>query len=202
MRACPSVELLMQLATQEATSGRFKEIEPGHILAATLKFAELPVEEVDKMAPGSDAAKLLAAEVHAIRQELAGRFIDSKQARRRLRAELGRGNALHVRPPLHRSEASREVFDAATKLVENAGCEALKAQHLLEALLLSPTPVVIKVFGDALRTKTWKPGETPLLERFGRDLTRLAAEGKLPAGRQSRRPSYGRWSRPISWLYC
>ncbi len=170
----------MQLAAQEAISGRFGEIGPEHILAAILKFSELPVEEVHRMAPGSDAAKELAAEVHAIRQELTGRSIDSKQARRRLRAELGRGDARHVRPPLHRSQASRRVFDTASRLAEEAGSDTLKVEHLLEALLMSPTPVVEKVFGDALRTKTWKPGETPLLDRYGQDLTEMAAKGELP----------------------
>ena len=48
MKIAASIELVMQLAAQEATSGRFKEIEPPHIVAAILKFAELPGGEVER----------------------------------------------------------------------------------------------------------------------------------------------------------
>jgi len=187
MRVSASIELLWQLATQEATSARFGEIQPEHILAAILKVSELPVEEVERMAPGSDAAKELAGEVHDIRQALAGRSIDSKQARRKLRAELGRGNARNVGGPLHRSQDSRAVFDAAARLAEKDRSEILKTEHLLQALLLSPTPVIMKVLGNAARTKTSKHGETPLLDQYGQDLTRMAANGELPevSGRQA-----------------
>ncbi|OHB73706.1 MAG: hypothetical protein A2V70_13955 [Planctomycetes bacterium RBG_13_63_9] len=188
MKIAASIELVMQLAAQEATSGRFKEIEPPHIVAAILKFAELPVEEVDRAAPGSDAAKQLAAEVRAVRKELAARGIDSTQARRKLRAELGRGDAPPGVPPQHRSAAAREVFDAATRIAERKG-DALKAEHLLAALLASPSPLIVKVLGNALKTQTWQAGDVALLEKHGQDLTKLAAEGKLPAvkGREAER---------------
>ena len=62
MKVSASVEMVMQLAGQEAIAAEFKEIEPEHLLAALLKFSELPTEEMDKIAPGSTAHTWMATQ--------------------------------------------------------------------------------------------------------------------------------------------
>ena len=180
MKVCASVELVMQLAGQEAIAAEFKEIEPEHCLAAIFKLAELPVEDVDKLAPGAEVARQLAAEVRAVREELAGRSIDSTRARRKLREKLGKGKCPYDGGQMHRSPASREIFDAAGRLADDAGGETLMATHLLEAMLAKPTPAMKQVLGGAAFEKVVKPSNTPLLDEHGRDLTRMAAGGELP----------------------
>ena len=107
MKVSASIELVVQLAGQEAIAGRHKEIEPEHVCLALLKLAELPVEEADKIAPGSSAARELAAEVGAVREELQVRGVDTTEIRRRLRRTLGRGRNAYEGGPMHRSPAGR-----------------------------------------------------------------------------------------------
>ena len=86
MKVSASIELIWNLAARESIAGCFPEIGAEHFLQALLKFAELPVEDLDKVAAGPDAARLLAGEVQNVRAELAGRKIESTECRRRLRA--------------------------------------------------------------------------------------------------------------------
>ena len=187
MRVSASIELLMQMAAQEAIAGEFGEIAPEHLLMALLKLSELPVQEVGKIAPGAEVVRQLAVEVDALRNELAGRSIDSTDARRRLRGVLGNGGQHYEDGPMHRSPACREIFDEAAKLADEVDSETLEAIHLLRAVLASPTPAVKQVLGGALGPKVPKPTETPLLNEHGKDLTRLATEGELRevSGRQA-----------------
>ena len=182
MKVSASVELVMQLAGQEAIAGRFKEIQPEHLCMALLKFSELPVEEVNRIAPGSEAARDLAVEVHAIREELTSRSVDSTKARRRLREQLGQGNGPPEDRQMHRSPASRELFDAAAKLADDSSSEVFAARHLLQALLASPTPAMAQILAEAPAPspKRVEHAKAPLLNEHGRDLTQLAASGQLP----------------------
>jgi ATP-dependent Clp protease ATP-binding subunit ClpC len=83
---------------------------------------------------------------------------------------------------MHRSPASRELFEAAAKLADDSGSEVFAARHLFQALLASPTPAMAQILAEAPVSPA-KPAEhakTPLLNEHGRDLTQLAASGQLP----------------------
>jgi len=187
MKLSASIELVWQLAGREAIAAQFKEIEPEHFLMALLKVSELPVEEADRIAPGAEVAKRLATEVDALRQELADRSIDSTSVRRKLRARLGKGKTPLDGGQMHRSPACRAVFDAAVKLADDAGSETVMIPHVLQSLLASPTPAIAEVLGAAMQPAKPKRSKTPLLDEHGRDLTELAAAGKLAMvdGRQA-----------------
>jgi len=184
MQISASIEIVMQLAGQEAIAAQFKEIEPEHLLAGILKFSELPVEEVDKIAPGGEVAKVLAAEVNAVREELAGRSINSTRARRQLRERLGKGNIQYDGGAMHRSQASRALFDAAARTADEAGSETLTTKHLLDAILAQPTAAMVQVLGEVANAGGAAEGGqqrpkgrgTPVLDAFGQDLTQLAAQ--------------------------
>ena len=187
MKMAASIELIWQLAAQECIAGMFKEVMPEHFWMALMKFAELPVEEVEKIAPGAEVARELAGEVTVVRDELEARGIDSTRVRRDLRATLGKGGGHFDGGRMHRSEAARDLFDAAAKLADDAGSETLGSNHLLEALLASPTDAMAKVLGDVVGPRVAKPSKTPLLNECGHDLTQMAADGKLEkvSGRQA-----------------
>jgi ATP-dependent Clp protease ATP-binding subunit ClpC len=184
MQVSASIEIVMQLAGQEAVAAQYKEIEPEHLLAGILKFSELPVEDVDKIAPGAEVAKVLAAEVNAIREELTGRSIDSTRVRRQLRGRLGKGDSQYDGGAMHRSQASRALFDAAARTADEAGSETLTAKHLLDAILAQPTAAMAQVLGEAANAggaaergqQRPKGSGTPVLDAFGQDLTQLAAQ--------------------------
>ena len=175
MKVSASIELVLQLAGQEAIASQFKEIEPEHLLEGALKFADLPVEQVRKIAPGENAANDLAVEINALRKELAARTIESTKVRGALRAKLGKGNTPYAGGPMHRTQASRAIFDAAAKLADDRNDETLTAKHLLEAILSAPTPMMREVLGKAIAPQPRKPIESPLLQQWGRELVGEAA---------------------------
>jgi len=181
MKVSASIELVMQLAGQETIAGKFKEVQPEHLCMALLKFSELPVEEVNKIAPGSEAARDLAVEVHAIREELTSRSVDSTRARRRLREQLGKGDGPPEDRQMHRSPASRELFDAAAKLADDSSSEVFAARHLLQALLASPTPAMAQVLGKAMGREPRRVGrsDTPFLDQHTYDLVEAASGAEL-----------------------
>jgi len=179
MKVSASIEIVWQLAGQETLAAEFKEIQPEHFLAGLLKLSELPVEEVDKIVPSAEAAKELAFEVNTIRTEFSNRSIDTTRTRRKIRSILGKGSSPNFRGTLHRSRGSRDTFDAAAMLADNDGSEALTANHLLLALLDSPTPALVKIFGDALEKHDGKSTKTPLLDEYGKALVQMAADDNL-----------------------
>ena len=125
MKASASIELVWQIATQEAVAAEFAEIEPEHFLAAILKFSELPVDQVGNLAPGADAVREMATAVGKVREELQRRAIDSTRVRRELRVKLGNGGSPPDGGPKHRSQASRDMFDAAARMADEVNSEVL-----------------------------------------------------------------------------
>lgn len=180
MKLSATIELVWNLAAQEAIAGQYETIGPEHFLAALLKFAELPVEEVDKAAAGPEVAEQLKREVAAVKEELAGRAIDSEATRHRLRERLGTGSSPYKGGVIHRSSRSKRMFEEATKLAEDSREQTLTARHLLVALLTSPTEAIAEVLGNAVGPSAAKPSDTPVLNELGQDLVRMAAEGRLP----------------------
>ncbi len=174
MKTSISIDLVWQLAGQEAIASDFKEILPEHFLVSLLKYVELPAAEVEKIALGAEASRALLGEVNELRGELAERGIDSTQTRRGLRARLGKGNCPYDGGQKHRSQASRDAFDAAVRLAENAGSEMLSTVHILRALLTAPTPAMVEVLGNVARPAMPKVAVTPLLDAYGRNLCEFA----------------------------
>jgi ATP-dependent Clp protease ATP-binding subunit ClpA len=181
MKVSASIELVLQLAGREAIASQFKEIEPEHLLEGTLKFAELPVEQVRKIVPGESAANDLVVEVNALQKELAARTIEGKKIRRSLRAKLGKGDTPYAGGSMHRTQASRAIFDAAAKLADDRNDETLTAKHLLEALLSAPTPMMKEVLGKAVAPQPGKAVESPLLRQWGREVAGAEAKGETSA---------------------
>jgi hypothetical protein len=141
-----SMDVIWNLAMQEALLVRFKEIEPEHFFEALLKFAELTAADLQGKTPGPLVTAQVAAEAEQLRQELARRNIDATACRQALRLALGEGpGQLLQGETMHRSAESRTLFDrAARKAAENRH-EILTASVLLETILLQPTPAMKRV---------------------------------------------------------
>jgi ATP-dependent Clp protease ATP-binding subunit ClpC len=185
MKISSSIDLILQLAAREAIAAEYREIEPEHILEAVLKAAELPAAIRDQ--GGAGAFEEAARDLDAVRDDLKHRAIDVPRARRELRSELGNGGNPYSGGTMHRSKASRELFEAAAVSAARDGCGTLTAHHLLNVILASPTPRMERALGDSGGVRLPTPLDTPFLDAVGRDLTHLAAEGKLAAvsGRQA-----------------
>lgn len=186
MQVATSLELVLQLAAREAAAARFSEIEPEHLLMGTLKFAELPADELgDREGQDAGVAQLLG-DIEPIRQFLAKRKLDGTQVRRRLRSRLGQGERAPNDDGLRRSAACKQLFTSAARQAGEAGETAVSPVHLLEAISASPTPLIQEVLGADQAGSPDGSGDTPLLDQHARDLTGLAARSELPeaSGRQ------------------
>jgi ATP-dependent Clp protease ATP-binding subunit ClpC len=181
MKLSASIELVMQFATYEAMAGQFGEVEPEHLLMALLKLAELPTAGIEELSGGPGRVQELAKEVSVVCKEVSRRGIDAKKVRRELRTNMGKGNSPFSGGQVHRSAAARQVFDVAGKLADDTGEEAIKAEHILEALMIAPTPRIEQILGDAIGAKVAEHKNTPTLDEYGRNLTKLAAERGLPS---------------------
>ena len=182
MKISASIELVMQFATYEAIAGKFREVEPEHMLMALLKFPELPIAEMEKLAPGASSEQV-AKEIEAVCKKLEQRKIDSKSARRELRTKMGKGNSPFSGGRIHRSSASRQIFDVAGKLAGDAGGETITSDHILEALMIAPTQLIEQVLGGAVGARVEERKDTPLLDRYGKDITKAAADGNSNTGK-------------------
>lgn len=109
---------------------------------------------------------------------------DPKQIRDTIRARLGEGDAKPGGEPALTSRA-RANLKRAKELAAQEDASAAQEHHLLAAILSESDGITIEVLRklgvdlDALGKTASSSSDTPLLDRLGRDLTRLAREGKL-----------------------
>lgn len=204
----PSIDITWSLAEAEAAYAGFSEIGIAHFWVGICKAVEVSVS--DLLDAGSPELQAMEGQVEAdfleVREAFSGVGLSPKQLRRTIRAELGKRAGKFARP-LHRNPALREVFKQAAESAAVDGGR-LRPAHLLEALVERWDPLVssavTKLGHDpdevlrgliVERQKTQEKrkkdvravsedGEMPkkksALERFGRDLTALAAAGALP----------------------
>jgi ATP-dependent Clp protease ATP-binding subunit ClpC len=194
-RYAGSAALALGIARVEALSGRASEIEPGHLLVGLSMLCRTDLDAV--LDRRELAGELTADQRRAIKAdtERLGRCftragVDPAALRRLLRGALAvaAGEPEPESVP-HRNRAARRTFSRAVELATNGPAGAVE---LLHAVLEAPTPPCWQVFEllditDPLaaffpeRHKEPAAGRaTPVLEEYGRDLTRLAHEGKLP----------------------
>lgn len=198
--------LVWALAADEARVENSSAIEPAHLLLGAAKLCDRGVARalVADAALDATAAKQIEAEVTELRGTLQEwGVVDIRSFRHRLRGQVRQSG----QPPggadavLHRSVDARRVFARAEELAawEAGGMPSIRASHLVRALQEIPNPpwadLLVDVGGrrsphavksrtptiasDAGRGPSVAGSDTPNLDRFGRDLTQLAGEGRL-----------------------
>lgn len=161
MRISPGTELVWSLAGREAITARVAEVEPDHFFCAMLKFTELDDEDLERVTSISDAKILadLAAERDNIQAAVLNLPKTSQSLRHEIRRLLKRGEFQYEGGVLHRSEASRQLFERAAQLArQDQGL--LKTEHLLLALLDRPTEAMGQALGEFAKPPEWL-GELP-----------------------------------------
>ena len=163
------VELVWHVAAKEAARAGFEFIEPDHFLVAVLKFCELPVSELTDDPSLASLAEQLTTEQQELLRVFHGIRLDTTATRRSLRRRLGSGDHRYDGATMHRSPASRQLFERAEGLASEAGKEVLQAPYLLSALLGRPTDNIRGELGD--RLQTWL-GESTVKppKQYGRSL--------------------------------
>ncbi|GAA4560852.1 AAA family ATPase [Planotetraspora kaengkrachanensis] len=187
-----SAALALSLARIEARYGGASEIEPGHLLVALSSMCRPDLDAVlDGGELSPDARRAVRTDVEQLRLCFTRAGVDPVALRRRLRRALMVAEAgPEPRSVPHRNRAARRAFTRAAELAANGPAGTVE---LLRAVLESPAPHCQEVFDrlgvtDPLaalfpeqRAEPAEERATPALDRYGRDLTRLAHEGRLPA---------------------
>ncbi len=174
-----SIQLALNIATQEAINAEFGNVEPEHILEAILKMADIPIYKLAQLANDANVIRQLTEEMNMVAKDLVERNIDSTSTRRLLRKKLGTGGVPFKGGSLGQSQACKDLFDAVIKKATDSRYETIMLIHLLEIMMQSPTPVMAEVLGSAIGPKIEPPADAPLLNTLGRNLTIMARKGNL-----------------------
>lgn len=178
MKVPATIKVVWNLAAYMAIDAKHKEIAPEHFFLILLTLSEKSDDEIDEIGIGPEVVQQFKIEILAIRKELKNRSIDVKQVIKDICKQLGGGSYEHNKGVVHRSQASRDLFDGAAKLARDRGFEVLTTNFLLEAILTSPTPVIAKALGKAIGPGLSQRTPTPLLDEYGKDLIKMLSRGK------------------------
>ena len=208
MKLSPAVDLLWRVAVREAAGGRSECVEPEHFLMALTTGRDFcdAAGLAELRAKGLNT-ELFAAELMLTPSVLETAKINPAELRRALRTKLGAGQHEHKQGAVvHRSPRCRQLFKAAEELAKQSGLSFVHTGVLLMALLADTDAIGCQLLRekgadlDALRKLIGeqiaalqeaaaagdpKDASEPqkkvsMLERFGRDLTKAATEGRLP----------------------
>ncbi len=183
------VDAAWQCAANVVASLSHPALEPEHLMIGicSLDLALKHEQLRDKLDTQS-----LQAESDEVERVFRNFKISSAAVRLSLNNRIGKGDHEHTEKVIHRSEACRQGFRRGKELAEETQSSQTRCIHLLAAILESPGAHITAMLSelgvegadlhrqiiDSLRQKTDFP-KTHILERYGRDLTRLAAEGRL-----------------------
>jgi ATP-dependent Clp protease ATP-binding subunit ClpC len=167
--------------------------------------SEMIIQHIGKGKADIDEVQNEFAEV---RKVLSAMNIDPNRVRYGLRKELGKGDLVGQDTVLHRTDPCRQVYRKASQLAAGVGATIVNPVHLLWAILEHGDNIATSFLGKegfdigqlhrqceefitgrrASISDGQKPAvkkeaaksKTKLLDQIGKDLTALAAEGKLP----------------------
>lgn len=179
-----------QLAAREAAAAKCQFIEKEHVFIGIFSLEKV-------LSLGQEGSELSPQDFSALQKEQDGLQtvmkklnLDMTQLRRRMRKILGTGNYQHTEKVTHRSEKCKGMFARAYELA--ASSETVSVFHLLDAIMEEPGDYILKALAldengpnemrrelHGVLTRHGAKSATPLLDRFGRDLTAAAREGGL-----------------------
>ncbi len=185
-------DLAWRIAAMEAGAARFQFIEAEHIFTGICSLEKVLKLSPEESGLNSQARKALQNE-YAILQDLMENLgLNMTQLRRKMRQKLGTGKYENTEKVIHRSESCKKIFNHAYELASSV--DEISCLHLLSAILEKPGSNISYVFSEsgvgsdnllkqviAIIDKGYKADEskTSYLDRYGRDLTQAARDGKL-----------------------
>ncbi|MBI5200303.1 MAG: ATP-dependent Clp protease ATP-binding subunit [Elusimicrobia bacterium] len=183
MKVTSGVDLAWRLAAAEAKALLQEKIQPEHLLWGLLSLEREALLNGERLGLSVGAVRGALAEAEQLKKALAP--LEPAALAKKLRASFARGKTDTSGRPISRSSRCKEAFARAA---ERAG--AATAPALLAELLRDPGEALAPLLrgagasaGDTVRLD--RDGELPsvrtasAVEKFGRDLTALAREGKL-----------------------
>lgn len=193
-----SADMAWRIAAYEAAASGYKFIEKEHLLIGIVSIEKLIADGPEQAGIKQNDWQVLKAEHSLFKRVLRSHGIDETKLRRTIRKRLGNGGYKHTEKTIHRSEECKAVFAKAADIPD---LKLITTLHLAAAIAGKPGDILTTVFAElkvdlkALReTLLTPPEESPVhanedrmkddasqsyLERYGRDLTQAARNGKL-----------------------
>ena len=195
-----------RIAAIEAGAAKFQFIETKHIFIGICSLEKVLKLSPEDSGLNQQAYETLQNEYAILKDLMENLSLNMTQLRRKMRQKLGTGNYKHTEKVIHRSDACKKMFNRAHELASSS--EEISCLHLLAAILEKPGNNIVHVLSEinvksdtflkhvlACLSEKEKPGQefvkagkikagadesdTPFLDRYGRDLTQAARDGKL-----------------------
>ncbi|MBI4972227.1 MAG: ATP-dependent Clp protease ATP-binding subunit [Candidatus Omnitrophica bacterium] len=193
-----------QIAASEASAARFQFIEAEQIFIGVCSIEKVLMLSSEESGLNPKAIKALQMEHGALKELMEQQGLNMTILRRTARKEAGTGSYKHTENVIHRSPACKKMFERAYKIASPS--EDTSCLHILAAILENSGDIVSSALvksgigpdmllkhllariakGEKQGLPDDKQGEgisgegnTPYLDRYGRDLTQAAKDGKL-----------------------
>lgn len=195
----PALGVSWQIAAWEAGSAFFEFIENEHLLLGILSLEKVLSGSNENYETKQEEWQSLLAEYSCINKVLTQHSVNLTRFRRDLRQSLGKGEHQSTDKVIHRSDTCKETFLRAEGLSQEEG--TINALQVAAIIIHAPSPTIAdilksyqvdlkKIHSQLIQASNniipVPVGETPkkkgvesYLERFGRDLTAAAQDGKL-----------------------
>lgn len=192
-----AADMAWRIAAHEAAGSGYRFLEKEHLLIGIVSIEKVIADGPEQAGIEQAAWDNLKAEYSALRKVLRSQGIDQTKLRRTIRRKLGNGGYKHTEDTIHRSEECKALFVRAADVSVSKPITTLQ---LAAAIAENPCDILTAIFSDlgvnprALRDALLTPNEeAPVqadedrnnnvsqsyLERYGKDLTQAAREGKL-----------------------
>jgi ATP-dependent Clp protease ATP-binding subunit ClpC len=193
MNYSQTVLFAWQIAAGEAFYNGDQFIEKEHIFIGLCKVSNLLQPQVVARTGLQVEIDVIKKEICPLEEVFNSLSLDPTSLRRKVRELMGKGKYQHdEKEVIHRSDTCKEIFNRANIIAQNQH-SILNPCYLFKVILEYPGPHITQSLKEAgveieeLKKKLdqahpyphAQPGKTPYLDKFGRDLTALAREGKL-----------------------
>ncbi len=191
-------DMVWRLSAHEAAASGYLCIEKEHLLIGIVSIEKVMADGPGQAGFDQNVWQDLKAEHSLLKRVLHSHGIDQTKLRRMIRQKLGNGGYNHTERTIHRSDECKAIFANTAAMPDT---ELITTLHLAAAIAGNPGDILTTVFAElavgpkALRDALLIPHEkAPVqanedqmnnaasqsyLERYGRDLTQAAKEGKL-----------------------
>ncbi len=202
-----AARMAWEIAAAEAARARHAFIEREHLVIGLCSLQKV-LQYLNYTRVESLPVDVLREEADGIERMLAAVGITDASMRRGVRSRLRPGIAVHAERVVHRSEECKGYFRRARELAEGEGDIAVRhllaavledpgpiVSAVLAGAGVSPDQLRRELLGEWTRVEEPSPvreeagalasieeppaSDTPLLDRYGRDITRAAREGTL-----------------------
>ena len=202
------LRFVWQIAAGEAVAAKHQYIEKEHMLMGICSLKKVTMLNQEEACLTPQTLQVLHAENDLIKETLRGFALDTTELRQQTRESLGKGNFQPVEKVIHRSEECKKFFNRADVLAASAAeisCLHFLAaimeepgniiSGILEEKAVNPSDLGQRALIHAAEKQRNKPQDpagqslqnkentadrgTPYIDKYGRDLTREAQEGKL-----------------------